>query len=444
MSASGNFFAVDRRVWSDLCDLGKVNLAAAYLVLARGTLRDLRTVSWSVNAIEKRTGIPRLKAKAAIQALVQEGFVERRRDSTRPQYFLRTVEAVREQRASKRDLTPKQAALLDVIRAHPEGITPPDKGAPGVGWPAGIPAATAIGLFAAKLVRKLSSGAIVAVEEPELAADWIWLPNSIVDGADGEMPPLERVREALSPAALRLFVNLYHAQGLSIDGGVNWREIRKNYHRQKVGERGEFDIYGFWPVEPPKNVTAWPDAAFVAAHMTGRKEAIPLDDGSYRFVDMGWGDFWEAMRVLIDAGVAAFVPHLVTGDTDEGTVVHPLARDDEGEEAEREVATAAHVAALAMLRAVGKVPAYSDQVRLVPVRRHVGHVSVVGLLRLRYRANTSATAAWFERMDEWRSWAERYRAHQVAAGGGPKAAPDLATSTGHQREINGTSTGDQR
>jgi hypothetical protein len=44
----GDFFAVDRVVWSPVCKLGSINAAVAYLVLARGTGGDNRTTSWSV------------------------------------------------------------------------------------------------------------------------------------------------------------------------------------------------------------------------------------------------------------------------------------------------------------------------------------------------------------------------------------------------------------
>jgi len=41
ISARGGFFAVDSRVWAWLCQQG-MNLAVAYLVLARGTGPDKR------------------------------------------------------------------------------------------------------------------------------------------------------------------------------------------------------------------------------------------------------------------------------------------------------------------------------------------------------------------------------------------------------------------
>src|SRR4051812_29531103 len=49
--AEGIFFAIDNRLWERVCALG-LNEAVAYLVQARGTGRDNRTTTWSVEAIE--------------------------------------------------------------------------------------------------------------------------------------------------------------------------------------------------------------------------------------------------------------------------------------------------------------------------------------------------------------------------------------------------------
>ena len=50
------FFRVDRRAWAKVCELG-MNPAVAYLVLACGTGKDHRGTSWSVQAVQKYTGI---------------------------------------------------------------------------------------------------------------------------------------------------------------------------------------------------------------------------------------------------------------------------------------------------------------------------------------------------------------------------------------------------
>jgi len=83
----GGFFAIDRRIWAKLCG-ADIDMAVAYLVLARGTGRDNRTTFWSVNSVEERTNIARQRAKEAIQRLVGGGLLRQDRGGTRPGYCL--------------------------------------------------------------------------------------------------------------------------------------------------------------------------------------------------------------------------------------------------------------------------------------------------------------------------------------------------------------------
>ena len=63
-SARGGFFAVDSRVWAWVCQQ-EMNLAVAYLVLARDTGPDNRTTTWSTNAVGTYTSISRHRARDA-------------------------------------------------------------------------------------------------------------------------------------------------------------------------------------------------------------------------------------------------------------------------------------------------------------------------------------------------------------------------------------------
>jgi hypothetical protein len=70
----GRFFAVDKRLCEQVCELG-MNAAVAYLVLACGTDRNNRITEWSVHAIEKYTGISRARARAAVETLISGKFI---------------------------------------------------------------------------------------------------------------------------------------------------------------------------------------------------------------------------------------------------------------------------------------------------------------------------------------------------------------------------------
>jgi hypothetical protein len=74
---SKGFFHIDRRTWASICDLQKMNLAVAYLVLATGTGAANNVTKWSAKAVETWTGMRRLKAREAIEELVKLGYVKR-------------------------------------------------------------------------------------------------------------------------------------------------------------------------------------------------------------------------------------------------------------------------------------------------------------------------------------------------------------------------------
>lgn len=83
----GDFFAIPARNVARVCGLG-MNPAVAYLVLARGTGRDNVTTSWSVQAIEKYTGIARSRAAQAVKVLRDSKIVTQTKGGTQPQYKL--------------------------------------------------------------------------------------------------------------------------------------------------------------------------------------------------------------------------------------------------------------------------------------------------------------------------------------------------------------------
>lgn len=80
----GEFFTVDRRSFAAACTLG-LNPAVAYLVLARGA-GSRKTSLWSVNAVERYTGISRSKAKVAIETLRDNHIITFKKGGTSPTY----------------------------------------------------------------------------------------------------------------------------------------------------------------------------------------------------------------------------------------------------------------------------------------------------------------------------------------------------------------------
>lgn len=181
LGGTGGFFQIDRSIWLRACDCG-LNAAVAYLVVASGSGADNRTTSWSVAAIERYTGMGRVRAKKAIKILIERGLItiaKGEHPQSPPRYTLLSAE----------DLLPRTKR-----RSEP---------------------------------------------------DWIWLPNTLVTGVAGERPPIERVRLLHDVGLLKMFAELYHHQALADDGGIPWRLIRKVYARSLITKRGRWNVWGF-------------------------------------------------------------------------------------------------------------------------------------------------------------------------------------------------------
>jgi hypothetical protein len=347
----GDFFAVDRRTWAMAFDKTGLHGALAYLILARGSLGDMRTTSWSAEAINFRTRLNWRQAKEAIKRLIDAGLVRRDKDGSKPRYYIMPV--------------PEQA----------QAETPPE---------------------------------------------WIWLPNTLIDGVDGETSPIELVRQSGRPAALRLLIDLYGAQELAEVGGVHWRQLRRKYSREKLGQQGLHVVWGF----RSSGLETWANVPFVKSHLTGKM----VKDGSGNKRDEGLTIFWEALSILELTGLVYFVPHVIEHDQDKGergALVHPFGWPN-GEQAEKELAVAAHNAGSVMLadwkRAELERKGEIDGMLLLPARQHLVNVQMVGLARLKYRTRSSATAVWVARMAEWEQLAIEFRGLAEGANSGSKVA----------------------
>jgi hypothetical protein len=401
---AANIFAVDRRAWAKVCDIG-LNAAVAYLLLARGTGGDQRTVGWSVNAIENKTGIGRLNAKKAIEILKQRGLIRQLKSGTKPQYYIVPAQEVLESKAAPQPLTSEEQRILRILRQiGNEATWVPKVGRVDNIWEYGNPYKIACGL-ANKGYLKSQGGQVFSQVEPiapqanSEEPDWIWLPNSLIDGVDGETAPVERVRQTQDVNILRLFIDLYHDHELLTFGGINWRPnkgIKNTYIRHKVADYREYTVWGF----EPSNLNANSSALFVKPHLTGESD----ENGR----DTGWNPFFERFGTLTSLGLVQIIPHLVESETDEGEIIFSQSYD--GEEGERDLAFATYLAAEAMLQE-WQLKRLEDENHwvLIPALKHMTKVQLVGVARLRYRPQTETTALWLkERSAQWTEWTKRY------------------------------------
>jgi hypothetical protein len=393
----GGFFQIDARTWAKVCVPGRMNEAVSYLVLARGTGPDNRTTSWSVDAVERYTGISRRNAKAALRRNQADGFVRLLRGGTKPKYDLVPFSEL-PAATPRRPLSVVEQAVVDrIARSEDINATTQRQAAYRAvekGW----------------LVRDGEGRFALKTVEP----DWIWLPNELVTGAVSEDPPLERVRQTQDAMTLRLFIDMYHAQNLCDDGGVSRRYMRFEYERFEAGNYGQFAV---WAFRPRTESMTWGNRLTDPHHretLTDEEKQVGKNPGV---------DFFRRNMQLRDLGLFEWVPHLVESMELTGELIHPL-RIDGSRSLEDRLGQAAGDAARAMMTAGQILWADTNSMHyLLPVLRHVANVQVVGIARLRYRPHTSMTAAWWAELKaNSEKHLERYmalaadRGSQVAAG----------------------------
>jgi hypothetical protein len=377
-TAKERFFATDARSWPKVCELG-MPVAVSYLVLACGTGGDQTTTGWSVDAITRHTGIGRPRAKQAIETLVKADLIKIEKGGTRPRYSLLHAH----QRAKNvPDLTSEEQRIYGIIASGINAV--PKIGRHDNAWQYGKPYETALSLTRKGYLKDLG-GHRFTVAEPETTPDepdLIWLPCSIVESEDGGLTPVERIRQSQNIAALRLFVDLYHAHDLINGPGINWRPphgLRREFERVKLGQRGEHVVWGF----KPKTLSVWPSAPFCRPH---------LEDGK----DNPTGTFWKALEILTSLHLVAPVTYLVDTDGEHGEEMWPIPRDGAGESCEEAVGLAAGKLCSLMLTH-GQIEWANEQgiVTACPVPKHIGEVQAIGIYRMRHRPHTEPTKAWF-------------------------------------------------
>lgn len=398
----GGFFAVDRRAWHLVSGLG-LNPAVAYLVMARGTGGDNRTTKWSTNAIEQRTGIARSRCKAAVEALEKAGVVWRDPASKRDHPHYKLVPAHEVPGCEDAPPAPLDAERAKVHAALGDGwvevpVSLPRRGEAYQHWGTTRPRWVAESLAKSGHAEQWKNGqhfrAVRYDAEAAGRPDWIWLPNALVDGAAGEVPPVELVRQTHSLLTLRLLVNIYGAQVLDENGGIHFRRIREEYKRHKVGERGSLVAWGF----APSVERAWPDASFIAGQFPTSFPPEPADAAH----KAAMAEFWACWSRLKNLGLVEYVGHLVTADSADGEAMHPIALPGTGRPVERALGEAANRAALALVtEGQDEWAEQQGVVMMAPVQRHIENVQMVGVARLLYRPRTARTLAFIAREDEW-------------------------------------------
>jgi hypothetical protein len=218
---------------------------------------------------------------------------------------------------------------------------------------------------------------------------WIWLPNSISDPQEtSKFSPLETARLARNNSlAVRILVELYADQIMDEFCGVDPEHVNWPFEGAIV-ERITDDlvVWGFDP-DPEPFVSNW--APFVPN----------TDEGI------------QVVRAVLDdlrsKGLLEFVEHVRDGSTDGGGhIVNPFASTS-GEPGERRLGAAAHNAGLRLISSEAKAR-LKPATLLVPLQEGYATPNMVGVLRMKHRANTHKVTAWLEQSEEWEEIAKRY------------------------------------
>lgn len=242
-------------------------------------------------------------------------------------------------------------------------------------------------------------------------AEKVYLPNELIHGAANEVTPLELMRQGGDVMALRLFVDLYAVTNFADDGGVNADIVLQEYEGKKVGEVGEFAIWGF---DAGCNTirTGYP---IVSCHKSSSGE------------DM-WREFWSRLQSLQQLGLCRYMPVLFDGP--DGEIIHPLENPFTGESMTE--ITYGAVERLMEDRLHADIENYS---LVIPIYRHIRNPVVKGVLALMYRQKTQLTAAGYQVTQErWDNYQGIYENIGCTYQGDIKG-----TSRGNQRGVKGIS-----
>jgi hypothetical protein len=220
---------------------------------------------------------------------------------------------------------------------------------------------------------------------------WVYLPNTLIDGAAVETPPIERLRRRGSIEALRMLIDAYQMQDLANDDGMDWRLVHSMWERTKITDQGHWQISGFSPTN--KMTAPW---------------HCPLRAQFNNQTSEDNMAFWDAFQILQNCGLLETVPYLAEGSHEGAELIFPLDRN--GSDAEMNLYEAATDAARAMLEGIRGFEDQLDNHEIaLPVSNDFPNAIVVGVFRLRYRAKTKLTAAWWSKQGEWKQYASQYR-----------------------------------
>ncbi|MBE7158050.1 MAG: hypothetical protein INR62_06385, partial [Rhodospirillales bacterium] len=217
----------------------------------------------------------------------------------------------------------------------------------------------------------------------QIEPDFVWLPNTLVDGFSGPDAPLARLRQMRDIRAIRLLLDVYRFSNLPENGGIHPSVIRDTFKRTEVGKQGPYTI---WAFGADTSSASWDPLA--TPFLEGRSTREGREAASQ--------EFWTVWGHLRTAGLIEVVMYLFEDNTAGAQALHACSINNAADE-EVAVGQAAWNAAGRMVteeqfkraaKEVGSVRA------LVPVETWRSNVQCYGVARPMHRPHTKKTGAW--------------------------------------------------
>lgn len=253
----------------------------------------------------------------------------------------------------------------------------------GMAWRRAKAAIAALEEAKLAVIAKTGARPVRKLTIPKKLDSALWLPNTLVDGAASEAPPVTRLRQAQNPEHLQAFIEMYGLQDLAGDGGLPRSLVRAPFDRDRIADTGQFIVWGFTRKNARHCWNVGPLARF-ANRKVGKDSAA-----------------WECLLALERMGLLQTVDYLTEGESPDAELLHPLTGDADADKVRD--------AALALCDAtpewVGHRAEQYDYT--LPVIRDFPAPTVVGVSRLVYRPHTNLTAAWWA---QHRDTCERFTA----------------------------------
>lgn len=214
------------------------------------------------------------------------------------------------------------------------------------------------------------------ISKPEDDKYLLWLPNELIDGAAGEVPPIGRLRETGNVDLLEKFVRLYGVQDLDNDGGIPRDIAWSKFEREKICPIGHFVLYGFSKEE------------------TCSSAKDLFEDYAGKADDDGNKGAWIILTPLHQMGLLEKVYYMAESSEPNAELIYPVGPHGTGDA----------MSELLTWLEEGQGSGFALQAKRLSKQgvalKHIKNAAMVGLYRLRYRPKTGKTSRWWAKENE--------------------------------------------